>query len=207
MIGDDVETARLERPEDRPVHGRPVDPEMSEVMIVEHQGHEIELRRGELRWYRILERPHDGGDRRGLHAVALQLGIALGEGDRRGTRASGRRCRRGRRRRYVGMTVALGVGRRRRRLAGSRPALAVDATGGPDRSGQQLGSVAAGGTEIEGGDARADADEDQHLLGLAPQIVGAIGGAAIRACDELLDLGRRQGRRRLLPHPRMSAKQ
>ncbi len=37
-----LKAALLERLEDRPVHGCTIDPEMSKVMIVEHQGHEIE---------------------------------------------------------------------------------------------------------------------------------------------------------------------
>src|SRR5215207_8228292 len=39
MIGDNVETSRLKRAEDGLVHRRPIHTEMSEVMIVEHQGH------------------------------------------------------------------------------------------------------------------------------------------------------------------------
>jgi hypothetical protein len=52
-----------------------------------------------------------------------------------------------------------------------------------------------------------DIDEDKHLLGLAPHVVGAIGGAAIGTRDDLFDLRLRQGWSRLLRHRRLSAEQ
>ena len=199
MIGDDVEAARLERPEDGPVHGRAIDAEMSEVVIVEHQGHEIEALCRELGRNGILERPRRRrDDRRGLDAGASEIPVAFGQGDGGRTRRA-RRHRRRRARRGGRMAVALGRGRGCGRPVGiARPALAINGARGPDRPGQQLGGVAAGRAEIERDDTGTNADEDQHLLRLAAQIVGAIGGAAIRARHDLLDLLRRQGRRTLL---------
>ena len=69
-----------------------------------------------------------------------------------------------------------------------RVALAVNRTRGSDRSGQQLRGVAAGRAEIERDDAGANADEGQHLLRLAPQIVSTIRFAAIRARHDLRNL-------------------
>src|SRR5204862_4774008 len=95
MIGNDVEAAPLERLEDGPVHGRAIDAEMSEVVIVEYQGHEIEVR--EFGRHGILEWPDNGGDRRGLDAGASESAVALLQGNGRRTRRTGRRRRRRRR--------------------------------------------------------------------------------------------------------------
>ena len=147
----------------------------------------------------IFERPDDGGDRRGLDAGASESAVAVGQGvggrTRRASRG-GRRRRRSRGGRDGRIAVALGGGRGRGRPAGiARPALAVDDARRSDRPRQQLGGVAAGRAEIEGGDAGTNADEDQHLLRLAPLIVGAIGRAAIGARHDLLDLLLRERRR------------
>src|SRR4051794_41350297 len=64
MIGDNIETSRLERAEDGPVHRRAVRPEMSEIVIVEHQRHEIDALRRELGRNGVLEWSGDGDDRR-----------------------------------------------------------------------------------------------------------------------------------------------
>src|SRR5215475_12679293 len=48
MIGNNVETSRFERTKDRFVHRRAIHAEVSEVVIVEHQGYEIDAIR-ELR--------------------------------------------------------------------------------------------------------------------------------------------------------------
>jgi hypothetical protein len=71
MIGDDVEAAPLERLEDRPVHNRAIDPEMPKVVIVEHQGHEIEAIACQLGRNGIFEGPGESANRRGLDAGAL----------------------------------------------------------------------------------------------------------------------------------------
>jgi hypothetical protein len=43
MIGDDVQPSGFERAEDRLIHRRTVNTQMSEVVIVEHKGHQIDL--------------------------------------------------------------------------------------------------------------------------------------------------------------------
>src|SRR5215213_8029986 len=86
-----------------------------------------------------------------------------------------------------------------RRLAGiARLALAINRTRGPDCSGEQLCGVTAGRAEIEGDDTGTNADEAQHLLRLATQIVGTVGRAAIRASHDLRNLLRSEVRRTLL---------
>ena len=183
VVSDDVEAAGLQRTEGRLVHLVPVDVQKSEIVIVEHQGHEIEVAVGEFGRQRILERPRDGGDRRGGNAGGLELVAAVGEGRRRKAARRGRGCRRGT---CHGTCRRIGIafGRRRpgRGLVGiARPALAIDGAGWPDRAGQQFRRVAAAGAEIEGGDAGTNGDEDQHLLRLAPPVVDAVGVAAIGA--------------------------
>jgi hypothetical protein len=66
--------------------------------------------------------------------------------------------------------------------------LAINRTRGSNRSGQQLCGVAAGRAEIERDVTGTNADEAQHLLRLAAQIVVAIGAAAIRARHDLRNL-------------------
>src|SRR5258705_3338937 len=56
MIGYNIEASRLERAKDCVVHCRAIDAEMSEVVIVEHQGREIDAFFRELRWNWIFER-------------------------------------------------------------------------------------------------------------------------------------------------------
>src|SRR3989441_5842756 len=58
VIRDDVETARLERHENRAVHLIAVDADEAEVVIVEHQRNQIESIRRELGRRRILEWAH-----------------------------------------------------------------------------------------------------------------------------------------------------
>ena len=131
------------------------------------------------------------------------LPVAFGQGDGGRTRRARRRrrCRAGRGGRIA---VALGRGRGCGRLAGiARPALAVNRAGGSDRSGQQLRGVAAAGAEIERDDTGTNADEAQHLLRLAAQIVGTIGRAAIGARHDLRNLlGRKRAANSAAPSPR-----
>ena len=63
----------------------------------------------------------------------------------------------------------------------ARPALAINLAGRSDGTGQQLRRVATGGAEIERDDTRTDADEAQHLLRLAAQIIRPVGRRAIGA--------------------------
>ena len=129
-----------------------------------------------------------GDDRGGLDAGASEVAFAFGQGDGDGRRAlagvAGAATRRGGR-----VAVALGRGRGCGRPVGIvRPALAINGARGSDRSGQQLRGVATGRAEIERDDTGTNADEAQHLLRLAAQIVGAIGRAAIRARHDLRNL-------------------
>ncbi len=191
MIGDDVGAAGFQRGEYRSIHFRAVDAQEAQVVIVEHQRHEIELRVGEAGRDRLLEWLHDGHDRCGL---TLQGLVALGERHGRRTRRRGRRGRcSGRRCGGVRIAIAFRRGGCGRRLVGiTGPALAEDLSRGADRTGQELGRVAAGGAEIERGAAGAQGDELQHLLGLAALVVRAVGGASVGARHDVLDLLRRQ---------------
>ena len=199
MVGDDVEAARLQGAKGRLVHLRAVDVQEAEVVIVEHQRHEIEFALRQFGRERIFERPRQRGDRRGRDAGALELVAAFGERDRRRAGCGGRGGRGGRRgrgRRNGRMAVAFGRCGAGRGLVGiAGPALPIDGAVGPDAPRQQFGRVAAAGTEIEGGDAGANADEDQHLLGLAAAVVGAVGVAALRARHDLRGLLGRDGLR------------
>jgi hypothetical protein len=186
MVGDDIDAARLQGCEHRLVHRRPVHAHVAEVVVVEHQRHQIESRVGKLQRHRIGERPRHCDNAGRLRPRALEAGIArsecLGRGPRRWSCCLWGRWRcRGR--------IAVALRRCRRRAARiARLALAVNCARRSDRAGQQLGRVAAGGAEIECGDARTDADERQHLLRLAAQVVGAICSAAIRAVDDRRNL-------------------
>src|SRR4051794_41276966 len=62
MIGDNVEAFGLKRAEDGLVHCRPIYAEMSEVVIVEHQGREINALCREFGRNGIGERSRDGDD-------------------------------------------------------------------------------------------------------------------------------------------------
>ena len=137
--------------------------------------------------------------------AALSLLVAVGERHRRGTRRCGRRRRRGGARRGGGIGVAFGRGRRRRGRGGARPALAIDLAGRPDRAGQQLRRVAAAGAEIERDQAGLEADEGQHLLGMAALVVGAVGGAAVGAGHDRLDVGGRERLRQGRPREQAGA--
>src|ERR1700722_20050281 len=55
MIGDHIETAGFQRAEHRTVHCRAVDAHIPKIVIIEHQGHEIDVTHCKLRWHRILE--------------------------------------------------------------------------------------------------------------------------------------------------------
>src|SRR6476660_10109729 len=120
MISYNVEASRLERAKDRFVHRRAIHAEVSEVVIVEHQGREIDAFFRELGGNGIFERPGERDDRGGLDAIAPEIALALGEGD---GGWAGRACRR-RTGRGDRAAVALGRGRGCGRPAGiARPAL------------------------------------------------------------------------------------
>src|ERR1044071_8581354 len=106
MAGYNVKNSGLERAEDGLVHCSPIHAEMSHVVVVEHQGHEIDTlcrefgRNGSFYWSR------DGDDRCQLDAVTPELAVTFGRDDRRGT-PQGRRHRRCRSRRGARVAVAL----------------------------------------------------------------------------------------------------
>jgi hypothetical protein len=91
VVGDDVHSAGLERSEHRLVHLSAVDAHVAEIVIVEHQCHEIDAVRSDRGRKRILELLHDGDDVSGRRVLR-----ALGETHRR-RRRGGRRLRRARR--------------------------------------------------------------------------------------------------------------
>ena len=62
VIRNDVQAARLERGEYCAVHPRAIDTEPAEVVIVEHQGDQVEPARGDFGRRRIFENPHHGND-------------------------------------------------------------------------------------------------------------------------------------------------
>ena len=79
MVGDDVEAARLERGEHRRVQARAVDAHGAEVVVVEHQGDQIEAAGRGLGRRRALERLHDRDDARGgrrLQPLRRHRGVA-----------------------------------------------------------------------------------------------------------------------------------
>ena len=91
MIGNNVETSRLERAKDCFVHRPAIDTEVSEVVIVEHQCHEIDAAR-ELGGNGIFEWSGERDDRGGLNAIASETAFAFGEGNRGRSRRGCRRC-------------------------------------------------------------------------------------------------------------------
>jgi hypothetical protein len=62
MIGDDIKPSGLERAEDGLVHRCPIHAEMPEVVVVEHQSHDIDTLRREFGWKGICERSGNGDD-------------------------------------------------------------------------------------------------------------------------------------------------
>ena len=86
MIGDDEEPSGFERAEDGPIHRRTVHTQMSEVVIVEHQGHQIDLFRRQFRRNGILKGPGESDDRAaGMPAsCSLASRSANATGDGRG---------------------------------------------------------------------------------------------------------------------------
>src|SRR4051794_17704101 len=102
---------------------------MPKVVIVEHQGHQINLLR-QLRRNGILEGPGESDNRSGRDAGLAELGVAIGQCDWRRPR-----CARWRRRvcdRWeIWAAVALCHGGGCRRLVRiARPALTIDLAGG-----------------------------------------------------------------------------
>ena len=78
MIRDDIQAARLQSTVDGLVHAYPVHTEEAEVVVVEHQRHEIDSPFGDLAGNRIFERALDRYDARGRHASASEALDALG---------------------------------------------------------------------------------------------------------------------------------
>ena len=95
MISYNIEATRLERAKDRFVHRRAIHAKVSEVVIVEHQGREIDAFYRELGRNGIFERSGERDDRGRLDAVASEIVFAFGEGDRGWSWRACRRCWRG----------------------------------------------------------------------------------------------------------------
>src|SRR5215213_6414191 len=93
MFGYNVKTSRFKRAEDGPIHRYPIDPEVSEVVIVEHQGHEIDALCREFGRNGIGEWSRDSDDWCGRNAVAPELAVTFSQGDG-GWTPRGRRHRR-----------------------------------------------------------------------------------------------------------------
>src|ERR1700733_2706494 len=81
MISYNIQTSRLERPEHCLVHRCTIDAEVPQVMIVEHQGYEIDAFHPEFGRKRILKRLGERDDRRCLDAMGSEIVFAFGEGD------------------------------------------------------------------------------------------------------------------------------
>ena len=110
MISYNIEASRPKRAKDRFVHRRAIHAEVSEVVIVEHQGREIDAFCRELGRNGIFERSGERDDRGGLDAIASEIVFAFGEGNRGWTWRACRRYRRSTRRRDR-VAAALGRGR------------------------------------------------------------------------------------------------
>src|SRR5262245_23933122 len=103
---------------------------MSKVVIVEHQGHQINLLRRQVRRNGILEGPGESDDWCGRDAGLAEPGLAIGQCDRGRPRCAGWR---GCDRREIWATVALRHGGGCRRLVGvTRPALTINLAAGSD---------------------------------------------------------------------------
>src|SRR5206468_1729100 len=103
-----------------------------EVVIVEHQGHQINLFRRQVRWNGILERSGESDDRSGRDTGLAEPGVAIGQCNRRRPRC-GLWRRRGRDRRDSWAAVALWHRGGCWRLVGiARPALTINLAGGSD---------------------------------------------------------------------------
>ena len=162
--------------------------EVSEVVIVEHQGREIDAFYRELGRNGIFERSGERDDRGGLDAIASEIVFAFGEGNRGGTWRACRRCWRRTRR---GDRVAVALGRYRGcgyPVGIARPALTINLAQGSDRTGRQFRGVATARAEIDRDDTGTNADEAQHLLRLTALIIGAICRSAIGAPHDLGNL-------------------
>src|SRR3974377_492923 len=106
---------------------------MSEVVIVEHQGHQIDPLGRQVRRTGITEGPGESDDRRSRDAGLVEPGVAIGQCDR-GRPEGGWWRRRGRDRREIWAAVALWRGGGGRRLVGiAGPALAINLAGRSDR--------------------------------------------------------------------------
>src|SRR3954453_23980511 len=92
VVSYDMETSRLERAKDCFVHRRAIHAEVSEVVIVDHQGREIDAFYRELGRNRIFERSGERDDRGGLDAIASEIVFAFGESDGRWTWRARWRC-------------------------------------------------------------------------------------------------------------------
>jgi hypothetical protein len=171
VVRDDVGSAGLERREDGAVHPGAIHAEMAEVVIVEHERHQIQRVGGNLGRRRVLEAAHDRDDVRGRRILR-----ALGEALR--ARGTGPRVR--------GRGSRLGRGRRRA-VRIRRRALPVDLPRGTGGARDQLRRVAAARAYIQRHHARPHAHEREHRLRLAARIVAAVRRAAVRAGDDLGD--------------------
>src|SRR5258707_15351629 len=135
MISYNIETSRPERAKDGFVHRRAIHAEVSEVVIVEHQGREIDALDRELGRNRIFERSGERDYRGGLDAIASEIVFAFVEGDGGWTWRACWRCWRRTRR---GGRVAVALGRDRScgyPVGIARPALTINLAQGSDRTG------------------------------------------------------------------------
>src|SRR6476660_6433268 len=92
MVGYNIKASRLERAKDCFVHRRAIHAEVSEIVIVEHQGREIDAFYRELGRNGIFERSGERDDRGGLDAVASEIVFAFGQRDGGWTWYACRRC-------------------------------------------------------------------------------------------------------------------
>src|SRR5262249_16137990 len=83
MIGDHEMTAGLERAENRAIQRSTIDAKMAEVVIVEHQRHEVEFSFRKLGRNGVLERTRHGNDRCCRNTGALQTAVTIGKPHRR----------------------------------------------------------------------------------------------------------------------------
>ena len=136
MISYDVEASRPERAKDSFVHRRAIHAEVSEVVIVEHQGREIDASRGELGRNGIFERSGERDDRRGLNAIASKIVFAFGEGNRGWSRRACRRCCWRCTGALLGCCCLRALPQAGCPVGIARPALAINLARGADRTGE-----------------------------------------------------------------------